>query len=244
MATLRETTRRLKAAGDPARLAGMARVGIVTRRAYGVSISDIRRLARSIGRDHDLAGKLWAAGVRETRILATMIEEPDRITGEQMEEWVGGVDSWDVCDHMCSLFGRTALAIPKAVEWSTREEEFIKRAAFALIAAAAVHDKSAGDRVFERLLPVIRAQTTDERNYVKKAVNWALRQIGKRNVRLNEKAIETARRIHLIDSKAARWIASDALRELTSEAVRARLDAPPPAAERAPTTPVRREPAP
>jgi len=181
----------------------------------------LRRMAREIGRDHGLALKLWRSGIPDARILAALVDEPSRVTERQMERWVRDFDSWDVCDQVCSnLFDRTTFARSKALEWSGREEEFVKRAGFVLMAAMAVHDKKAADSVFRRFLPIIKHESTDDRNYVRKAVNWALRQIGKRNGPLHGEAVKVAREIKEIDSKAARWIASDALRELTNPKVR------------------------
>jgi 3-methyladenine DNA glycosylase AlkD len=153
-----------------------------------------------------------------------MIDDPSKVTDRQMEKWVNDFDSWDVCDQVCSnLFDKTRLAYRKAVEWSARREEFVKRAGFALMAALAVHDENAPDSKFRKFLPIIKMESDDDRNFVKKAVNWALRQIGKRNGRLNQEAVKTARQISRSDSKSARWIANDALRELTSPAVKKRL---------------------
>ena len=202
----------------------MARFGIDTGRAVGVTVTELRRFARDLGHDHELAAALWASGVHEARLLASLVDEPAMVSEAQMEAWVADLDSWDVCDGVCgNLFDRTPFALDKAVEWSSREPEFEKRAAFALMASAAVHRKDLPDAAFASLLPVIRAQATDERNYVKKAVSWALRQIGKRSSGLNPRAIRTAEQIERIDSRAARWIARDALRELRSDAVQARL---------------------
>ena len=202
----------------------MARFGINPKSTYGVSTPNLRKMAKQIGKDHPLAQKLWASGIHEARILASMIDSPEMVTEKQMENWVRGFDSWDVCDQCCSnLFDKTEFAYRKATQWSRRREEFVKRAGFVLIAALAVHDKGADDREFIKLLPIIKREATDNRNFVKKAINWALRQIGKRTSSLNKMAIETAKEIGEIDSKAARWIASDALRELTSEAVRRKL---------------------
>jgi 3-methyladenine DNA glycosylase AlkD len=210
--------------GDPARLDGMARYGIATDRALGITVTELRALARKLGRDHGLAAALWGSGIHEARMLATLVDEPGRVTERQMESWIRDVDSWDLCDGLCgNLFDRTPFAIDKAIEWSAREAEFTKRAGFALMAWITVHRKDVGDAQLERFLPLIQAQAGDDRNYVKKAVNWALRQIGKRNLRLNRKAIATAHRIERIDSRAARWIAADALRELQGEPVRERL---------------------
>jgi 3-methyladenine DNA glycosylase AlkD len=184
----------------------------------------LRGIARELGRDHHLAQELWASGIHEARILACLIDEPSLATEEQMELWVKEFDSWDLCDQCCSnLFDRTGLAFEKAVEWSGREEEFVKRAGFVLMACLAVHDKKAGDEAFLEFLPLIKREAQDSRNFVRKAVNWALRQIGKRNPNLNRAAIEAAREIQKMDSRAARWIASDALRELTGQKVQSRL---------------------
>ena len=202
----------------------MARFGIDTTRAVGVTVTELRRFARDLGHDHELAAALWASGVHEARLLASLVDEPAMVSEAQMEAWVADLDSWDVCDGVCgNLFDRTPLALDKAVEWSSREPEFQKRAAFALMASAAVHRKDLPDAAFASLLPVIRAQAIDERNYVKKAVSWALRQIGKRSSGLNSQAVRTAEQIERIDSRAARWVARDALRELRSDAVQARL---------------------
>lgn len=202
----------------------MARFGIDSTRAVGVTVTELRRFARDLGHDHGLAAALWASGVHEARLLASLVDEPAMVSEAQMEAWVADLDSWDVCDGVCgNLFDRTPFALDKAVEWSSREPEFQKRAAFALMASAAVHRKDLPDAAFASLLPVIRAQAIDERNYVKKAVSWALRQIGKRSSGLNSQAVRTAEQIERIDSRAARWVARDALRELRSDAVQARL---------------------
>ena len=202
----------------------MARFGIDTGRAVGVTVTELRRFARDLGHDHELAAALWASGVHEARLLASLVDEPALVSEAQMEAWVADVDSWDVCDGVCcNLFDRTPFALDKAVEWSSREPEFEKRAAFALMASATVHRKDLPDAAFASLLPVIRAQATDERNHVKKAVSWALRQIGKRSSGLNSRAVRTAEQIERIDTRAARWVARDALRELRSDAVQARL---------------------
>lgn len=222
-----EILRELRAHANPKNVAGMARFGINPKGTLGVSVVELRKLARRIGRDHRLAQQLWDSGIHEARILAALIDAPELVTARQMESWVKDFDSWDVCDQCCSnLFDKTLFAYRKAMVWSRRREEFVKRAGFALMAALAVHDKSAGDGKFIHFLPLIKRGATDERNFVKKAVNWALRQIGKRNRRLNTLARRTARDIHTMDSRAARWIAADALRELSSAAVRSRLRTP------------------
>ncbi len=211
---------RMKAVATPESLKGMGRFGINTRRAYGVSIPHLRSLAREIGKNHVLARELWASQIHEARILASMIDDPALISDEQMEEWVKDFDSWDLCDQVCgNLFDQTKLAYEKAVAWSAREGEYVRRAGYALMAYNAVHDKDAANNRFLEFLSIIEANSTDDRNFVKKAVNWALRQIGKRNLFLNKEAVGTARKLQKKDSKTAKWIASDALRELTSEKV-------------------------
>lgn len=219
-----EVVRRLKREANPENVAGMARFGINPEGTLGICTPDLMRLAKEIGKDHALAQKVWGTGIHEARVLAAMMDEPSKVTEKQMEKWVSEFDSWDVCDQVCMrLFDKTPFAYDKVEEWSRRDEEFVKRAGFALIASLAVHDKKADDERFEKMLAIIARESTDERNYVRKAVNWALRQIGKRNKRLNGKAIKTAEKIQKKDSKSARWIAADALRELKSEAVRTRL---------------------
>ncbi len=215
---------RLKALSNPKAVEGMARYGINPENTYGISIPNLRKIARETGKNHALAQELWASGIHEARILASMIDDPKIATEEQLESWVKDFDSWDVCDQCCmNLFQKTGLAYRKADEWSERYEEFVKRAGFVLMACLAVSDKKAADKQFEVFLPIISREASDNRNFVKKAVNWALRQIGKRNTYLNRKAIETSKEIENLDSRSAKWIASDAIRELTSESVRKRL---------------------
>lgn len=215
---------KLKSLSDPEAVKGMARFGINPENTYGVSVPNLRKMAKEIRIDHNLAEQLWASGIHEARILASMVDDPKLTTEEQMDTWARDFDSWDVCDQCCmNLFDKTEFAYQKAAEWSKREEEFIKRAGFALMATLAVHDKKATDEEFLRFMPMIKRESADRRNFVKKAVNWALRQIGKRNLNLNKMAISTAEEILEIDSKSARWIAADAIRELTGEAVQKRL---------------------
>ena len=203
---------------------GRARFGINHTKTYGVRMPELRRIAKAAGKNHDLAEKLWNAGYGETKILAGLIEDPKMVTETQMENWVAGFDSWDVCDQCCiNLFRKTPFAYNKVFEWSTREEEFVKRASFAMIAVLAVHDKKADDKKFEEFFPLIIRESVDNRNFVKKAVNWALRQIGKRNLNLNKRAIEIAEEISTVNSKSAKWIAADAIRELKSEKVQERI---------------------
>ena len=214
----------LKSLANPDNAAGMARFGINSQNTLGVSIPTLRRLAREIGRDHDLAAELWLSGIHEARILATLIDAPASVTESQMDRWVHDFDSWDICDQCCSnLFTRTKFAYEKAFEWSAEQNEFVKRAGFVMMAALAVKDKKANDRQFEPFFDIIIIGATDNRNFVKKAVNWALRQLGKRDLTLNQKAIAVAEEIRKIGSPSARWIAADALRELNSHAVQTRL---------------------
>jgi 3-methyladenine DNA glycosylase AlkD len=215
---------KLRGLGNARDREGMARFGINVENALGISVTQLRRLAKEIGEDHDLAQRLWATGIHEGRILASIVDVPSEVTEAQMEAWAADFDSWDLVDQCCgNLFDKTPFGWDKAIEWSRRDEEFVKRAGFALMAYLAVHDKKAADGRFEKFLPIIEREATDDRNFVKKAVNWALRQIGKRNARLNELAIRRAERIKKLDSKAARWIASDALRELKKPTVQQRL---------------------
>jgi len=224
MASVKDVLDKLQSKAQPEQLKGMAKYGMTVEQRLGVSVPDMRKLAKEIGRDHKLALDLWKTGIAEARILAAMVGDPAKLTEEQMEDWVKGINSWDVCDQVCmNLFEKNQLAWKKIVDWSEREEEFVKRTAFSLIACLAWHDKKASDEKFIELLPVIIQGATDERNFVKKAVNWALRNIGKRNLNLNEAAINTAKEIRRLDSKAARWVASDTLRELESEAIQSRL---------------------
>jgi 3-methyladenine DNA glycosylase AlkD len=224
MVSVKDVLDKLQSKARPDQLEGMAKYGMTVEGRLGVSVPDMRKLAKDIGKDHKLALELWKAGIAEARIVAAMVDDPDKLTEEQMEDWVKDINSWDVCDQVCmNLFEKNQLAWKKIVDWSEREREFAKRTAFSLIACLAWHDKKASDEKFIELLPVIIRGATDERNFVKKAVNWALRNIGKRNFNLNEAAINAAKEIQRLDSKAARWVASDALRELKSEAVQTRL---------------------
>ncbi|MDI6766776.1 MAG: DNA alkylation repair protein [Bacteroidota bacterium] len=222
--TVKQIISRLESLGNPKNVAGMARYGIVAKKVFGVSAPILRAVAKEIGHNHELALKLWATEIYDARILAAFIDDPKLTTEVQMERWVKDFDNWAICDGCCiHLFRKIPFAWKKAKSWSKRKEEFVKRAGFTLFATLAVHDEQADDKKFVQLLPIIKRASTDERNGVKKAVNWALRQIGKRNLVLNKAAIQTAKEIKKINSPAARWIANDALRELQSEAVQKRL---------------------
>lgn len=224
MATLEEALARLHAHAHPDQLAGMAKFGLVGDKRLGLSVPEMRQIARELKRDHSLALALWDTGIPEALMVASMIDDPKQLTEDQMDDWVKDFMTWDVCDQVCgNLFDKSPLAWKKVTEWSGRDEEFAKRAAFALTAYLAWHDRTSPDEQFMALLPLIRRAATDERNYVKKAVNWALRGVGKRNRALNAAAIEMAHKIAQMDSKSARWIASDALRELTGDSVQKRL---------------------
>lgn len=226
MRSKNEILRRMRSTSNPEVMAGMARFGINTKKAFGVPVPSLRTMAKEIGKSHLLAQQLWKSRIHEARILASMIDDPRMVSAEQMEKWVRDFDSWDICDQCCgNLFDKTEFAYRKAVEWSGRNQEFVKRAGFVLMAELAVHDKEAHDKEFVKFLSIIENHSIDDRNFVKKAVNWALRQIGKRNLNLNKIAIQTAKRIQQIDSKTAKWIASDALRELISETIQKRFQA-------------------
>ena len=205
----------LKEKADATYLKGMARFGIDSSKALGVKLPEIRRLAKVIKKDHDLALGLWDTQIHEARMLASMIADTKQVTPELMDNWVSDFYSWDICDQVCgNLFDRTPFAIDKAIEYSSHEEEFIKRAGFVLMAEYAIHNKTAPNEVFINLLPIMEREAWDNRNFVKKAINWALRQIGKRNNILKVKAINTAHNIYGQPSKSAKWIAKNALNEL------------------------------
>jgi 3-methyladenine DNA glycosylase AlkD len=227
----------LAAQGSEADRAGMAGYGINVDDAYGVSVAVLRRMAKGLGHDHELALELWRTGNHEARLLAAFVDEPDKVDERQMESWAADFDSWDLCDEVTTdLFDRTRFAWARAVAWAGRPEEFVKRAGFALMAGLAVHDKAAGHEAFVALLEVVEREAFDERNFVKKAVNWALRNIGKRSLDLNREAVACAQRLRdAADeraggprggdaaTRAARWVAADALRELRAPKTLERL---------------------
>jgi 3-methyladenine DNA glycosylase AlkD len=213
--------KKLKAKANPANAAGMARFGINQKNTLGISIPALRKMAKEIGKNHSLALDLWNSGIHEARLLAGFIDDPLIVTEKQMESWAKDFDSWDVCDQVCSnLFDKTPYAYKKAFEWSKDKREFVKRAGYVLMACLAVHDKKADDKKLVKFFPAIIKGATDERNFVKKAVNWALRQIGKRNSNLNKEALVVSKKIRSIPSKSAAWIAADAIRELELKARR------------------------
>jgi 3-methyladenine DNA glycosylase AlkD len=220
----------LKRTGTKANRDGMARYAIPADKAFGVTVGALRQQAKRLGPNHDLATALWTAGWYEARMLATFVAEPERVTPAQMDKWADDFDSWAICDTACfHLFDRTPHAWRKVAQWARRREEFVKRAAFALLWALSVHDKRAADAAFIRGLALAEHAATDERNFIKKAVNMALRAIGKRNRALNAATVTVARRLADSSNAAARWVGKDALRELTGPAVTRRLAARQPA---------------
>ncbi len=223
-----QIVKNLKVQRNAKNLAGMARFGISSKNTLGVSMPVLRAMAKEIGKDHKLASDLWQTEIHEARILAGLIDLPELVAKKQMDGWAGGFDSWDVCDQVCmNLFDKTLFAFDKAKEYAQKDKEFVKRTGFALMASLAVHDKKAKDSQFVEFFSFIIKASTDERNFVKKAVNWALRQIGKRNLKLNKQAIKIAKEIKVMgektNNKTAKWISNDALRELNSEAIQKRL---------------------
>jgi len=219
-----EVIKELKKIANKKNVAGMRRFGIQGKKMLGVSMPQLRALAKKIGKNQELALELWQTGIHEAKILASLVAEAEKMTSAIMNSWIKDFDSWDVCDQTCAnLFAKTKLACKKVFEWSHRKSEFEKRAGFALLACLAWQDKNLSDEKFIQFFPLIKKEAEDERLYVKKAVNWALRQIGKRNKNLNKQAISLAQDLKKSESRAARWIASDALRELQSLAIQKRL---------------------
>ena len=213
---------RLRSMADPKLLKQEKRLGIDVSQGLGISIWDLRKVAKELGKDQALAEALWQTGIREARLLAGYVADPEMISEPTIEEWAADFNSWDIVDQVADVIWLSPYGVKKAAEWSRRPEEFVKRAGFVIMAGLAV-EKGTTDNVLENFLPIIAREATDKRNFVKKALNWALRNIGKRNIALNKKAIRTAKQIAEIDNKAAKWIAKDALKELQSEAVQARL---------------------
>ena len=222
--SLEKVLKKLKMKARLDQLEGMAKYGIKTENRLGVAIPELRKMAKEIDKNHTLALKLWETEISDAMILAGMIDAPEEVTEQQMEDWVKDINSWDICDQLCTnLFEKVPFVLKKIKKWANHKEEFVKRMAFSLIACSAVHNKEASDEFFINFFPIIKQGALDERNLVKKAVKWAIRNIGKRNTKLNKYTIKVAEEIQLINSKAARWIASNAVRELESEAVQKRL---------------------
>ena len=220
----REVLEWLERKGTRRNVLGLARYGIVARRAFGVPVGTLLALAKRLGKDHALAAALWESGWYEARMLAAMVDDPRQVTRRQMNAWAAGFDNWGICDTVCwHLFDYTPFAWEKARQWSTSPREFVKRAGFAMMAGQAGHNKTATDAQFLALLPLIEKGARDERNFVKKAVNWALRRIGRRNLALNAAALAVARRLAASEETSCRWVGKDALRELASPKVRSQL---------------------
>ena len=214
----------LRKKGSRKNVEGMKRFGIVAPNAFGVNAPAIRKLAKQIGTDHSLAQHLWKTGYHEARIIAALIADPEKTNQRLMEHWVNDFDNWAVCDTCCGeLFDSTPFAIAKAKEWCSRRKEFVKRAGFVMVAALAVHDKALTDNVFTSFFPLIQRESNDDRNFVRKAVNWALRQIGKRNSSLHSRALKIAETLSSSPDRTARWIGKDAVRDLTSRSTQRRL---------------------
>jgi len=222
--TLDQVLAKLHKLENKDRLKGKAHYGINVDNALGLTMPEIRGIAKIVTKNHELAEALWQAGLHETRLIASMIDHPKWVTEDQMERWVVDFDSWDMCDQTCGeLFDKTSFVTKKIHEWSARDEEYVKRAGFVLIAWHAVHDKKRDDKDFLQFLPLIERESTDSRNFVKKAVNWALRQIGKRSAALHPHGLALSEKLAASDNKTARWIGNDAARELKSEKVLKRL---------------------
>ena len=214
--TTREALAWLKKKGTRRTVLGMARYGIVAKRAFGVPMGTLLTLRKKVGKDHDLAIALWASGWYEARLLASLVGDPARVTRRQMNSWAASFENWADCDTVCfNLFDRTPFAWERARQWVKSPREFVKRGGFVLMACLALHDKAAADKRFLALLPLIERGAGDERNFVKKAVSWALRGIGRRNRSLNAAAVAVAKRLAQSKQSAARWVGHDALRQLS-----------------------------
>ena len=220
MNRVEDIVKKLEELSNPEEIEGLLRFGINPKNTYGIRMPVLKSIARECEKSHELAGDLWKIDTRETRIMASLVDIPKLVSSKQMDEWVSEFDYWEICDQCCTnLFRKTPFVYDKIYEWTKSDDEFVKRAGFTLIANLAVHDKKKDDETFEELLELIKREACDDRNFVKKAVNWSLRQIGKRNRYLNKKAILMSEEIDKIDCKSAHWIAKDALRELKSEKV-------------------------
>ncbi len=218
MPALNEIIKQLEAAGNEANRKGMKRYGIAVDKAFGVPLPFLRNMAKEYKKNHNLALQLWKTGFHEARMLATLVDDPAKVTEAQMDQWVHEFDSWDVCDQCCSnLFDKTPFAVEKIYEWTDSEHEYVRRAGFVMIACLAVHDKKRSDASFIKFLPLIIEHSTDPRNFVRKAVNWALRQIGKRNLALYAEALQLSKALMNSDNRTARWIGSNAHRELMGQ---------------------------
>ncbi|HUT82828.1 MAG TPA: DNA alkylation repair protein [Candidatus Bathyarchaeia archaeon] len=223
--TLQQILAHLEENSDPDSLIGMARVGITPADAFGTKIPILRSLAKKLGKNHSLAQELWSINKRETRILACMIDDPKLVTEEQLESWVVEFSYWEICDQcILNLFEKTRFAYQKSYEWSERDEEYVKRAGFVLMARLAFSDRISKDEKLVTFIPIIKRQISDERTTVKKAISWALREMGKRSLQLNKYIIELATELLKSESKATRWVANDVLNDITRESVLQKLN--------------------
>ncbi len=235
-----EVLSRLRQMQNPAAVQALQKQGVTPRAALGVSDQDLRKLAAEIGVDRLIAQQLWASGIHDARVLASMVDDPARVTPKQMERWVRDFDSWALCDACCvNLFDKTPFAYAKAVAWSARKEEYVKRAAFSLVAALALSDGKAADNEFLRFVPIIKREAADERPFVRKSIAWALKEVGRRNKSLKKLALETARELDKLEAKSAHWIAAEAIKELTAPP-KASKSAAPKAAKRSGALPKKR----
>lgn len=220
--TANEIIELLKTMGSERNRSGMARFGINTEKAFGISMAELKPIAKEIKKNHKLALELWDYEYHEARLLAVLIDNPKEVGGEQMDSWASSFNSWDLCDQACmKLFCYTEARWDKVFEWGESEVEYVKRASFALIAGLGLHEKSKDNENFIKSLELIVRKADDERNFVKKAINWALRQIGKRNMQLREAAIDACNKIltQHPNSKSAKWVANDALREFQNDKI-------------------------
>ncbi len=214
----------LKRRGTRRNVEGLARYGIQAKHPLGVPMGTLQSLSKRLGKNHALALALWKSGWYEARLLAALVDDPQRVTRKQMDAWAAGFENWGDCDTVCfTLFDRTPFAWEKVRRWAASPREFVKRAAFALLASLALHDQTASDAQFRALLPVIEKGARDHRNFVKKGVSWALRSVGRRSLALNAAALTVARRLAQAKEAAPRWVGKDALRDLERPKVRARL---------------------
>ena len=215
---------RLERLGSRRNREGMARYGLVSKQVFGISVGTLRWMAKQLGTDHDLAIALWRTGWYEARMLAVFVDDAARVTPAQMDRWCRDFDNWGICDTTCfALFDRTPHAFSKIRRWAPRQQEFVRRASFALLASVALHDKHAQDRKFVACFPLIARAASDERNFVKKGVSWALRSVGSRNIALHRQAIVLARKLAASRTTSARWIGNDALRDLERPLVARRV---------------------
>jgi 3-methyladenine DNA glycosylase AlkD len=224
VATLKKILSKFESLRNEKNIAGMARFGIRSDHAFGIKHPVLKQIAKEIGKDHELALELWDSGYHEARLIAPLIDDPKLVSEAQADSWVKDLNSWDLCDDLAgNLLIKTPFAHKKAIQWAKGKEEFVRRAGFAMMAWIAVKDKKAVKETFAPFYPLMVLYSNDERNYVKKAISWALRSVGKRNLALNKEAVKVAKQMAKVDSKSSRWIAQDVIKELTSDTMQARL---------------------